>query len=191
MPIVAASNGIRPEIRALAVIMLNKPVTPQKINDHVGTGDYAAKYISFLNTRYGFTITTQKDGRRVLSYTCVAEPNNIAELRSLKPKETVNKASAVKKTKTSKLVKSKAVKTKSAKNVAKSAKTAEQIKAANLAKMKKVSAKLAAKKKKTKKIIDYVERELGSTGEIATSFNIDPAWDSMDVVDVKSLVTAI
>ena len=64
MPRVAASNGIRPEIRALAVFPLGATVTPQVINDHVGTGDYAAKYVSFLNTRYGFTIQANKDGDR-------------------------------------------------------------------------------------------------------------------------------
>ena len=86
MPIVSASNGVRPEIRALAVLKLNKTVTPKEINDYVGTGDYAAKYVSFLNTRYGFTITAQKDGRKTVSYTCVAEPANAAELRAMKPK---------------------------------------------------------------------------------------------------------
>jgi hypothetical protein len=53
------------EIRALAVIKLNKPVTPKQINDCVGTGDYAAKYVSFLNTRYGFTIVAKKAAARL------------------------------------------------------------------------------------------------------------------------------
>ena len=43
MPRVNASNGIRPEIRALAVLQLGKTVTPADINDHVGTGDYDRK----------------------------------------------------------------------------------------------------------------------------------------------------
>lgn len=94
MPRVAASNGVRPEIRALGVIQLNKPVTPSEINNHVGTGDYAAKYISFLKTRYGCTFTIQKDGKKVVSYTLVGEPENIADLRSASPK--VAKAKSVK-----------------------------------------------------------------------------------------------
>jgi phage-related protein len=65
----------------------------------------------------------------------------------------------------------------------KAEKTVEKIKAANLAKMKKVSAKLAAAKKKSKKVIDFVEKELGSTGEIASSFSIDNGWDSMDGIN--------
>lgn len=85
MPRVAASNGVRPEIRALGVIHLNKPVTPTEINKHVGTGDYAAKYISFLRTRFGFEFTAQKDGRKIVSYTLIKEPSNAEALRNTQP----------------------------------------------------------------------------------------------------------
>jgi hypothetical protein len=86
MPRVAASNGVRPEIRALAVIQMNKPVTPAEINDYVGAGDYAAKYISFLKNRFGFSFSVQKNGRQVVSYTLLKEPENVAELRGAQPK---------------------------------------------------------------------------------------------------------
>jgi hypothetical protein len=178
MPIVSASNGIRPEIRALAVIKLNKPVTPKEINDCVGTGDYAAKYVSFLNTRYGFTIETQKDGRRVVSYTCIAEPANVADLRAMKPK--TKAAAAVAKTvaKPTKMVKTL---------------TPEQARAKNLETMKKVTAKQNGKKivakAAAKKIkVDPVEQALGSTGEVATSFTVDAGWDSMENVNVKDFL---
>jgi hypothetical protein len=179
MPIVAASNGIRPEIRALAVLKLNKTVTPKEINDYVGTGDYAAKYVSFLNTRYGFTITAQKDGRRVVSYTCIAEPANVAELRGAKPK-------------TGKPTKQVADPVAAKQNKLKPA-TPEQIKAANLAKMKAVTAKQNGKKivakAAAKKIkVDPVEQALGSTGEVATSFTVDAGWDSMENVNVKDFL---
>jgi hypothetical protein len=105
MPKTSASNGIRPEIRALAVFELNKPVTPKEINDCVGTGDYAAKYVSFLNTRYGFTISSQRDGRQVVSYTMVAEPDNAADLRSAQPKAKVVKMPKAKVKATTKRVK--------------------------------------------------------------------------------------
>lgn len=85
MPRVAASNGVRPEIRALGVIKLNKPVTPSDINAHVGVGDYAAKYISFLKTKYGFDFTVQKDGRKIVSYTLIKEPSNVDALRATTP----------------------------------------------------------------------------------------------------------
>lgn len=96
MPIVAASNGVRPELRALDVIHLNTPVTPAEINAHVGTGDYAAKYISFLKTRYGFTFTCQKQGRTIVSYTLVGEPADVSKLRNTQPKQKAAKAKAVK-----------------------------------------------------------------------------------------------
>ena len=96
MPIVAASNGVRPCYRALAVIQLNVPVTPSQINDCVGTGDYAAKYISFLR-RDGFVFDTTKDGRQIVSYTLIAEPANAESFRNLKPKvKAAKQAKAVK-----------------------------------------------------------------------------------------------
>lgn len=85
MPRTVASNGVRPEIRALAVIKLNEPVAPSVINDHVGTGNYAAKYITFLR-RMGFEFTSVKDARSIVSYTLTKEPDNAAEIRATAPK---------------------------------------------------------------------------------------------------------
>ena len=107
MPTVKASNGVKPEIRALKVITLNKAVTPGEINKEVGTGEYAAKYITFLR-RLGFEFTSKKDGRSIVSYTLVKEPKNVAEIRATTPKE---KAVKVVKAKAKK-AKTKVVKTK-------------------------------------------------------------------------------
>ena len=154
MPIVAASNGVRPEIRALAVIELNKPVTPAEINAHVGTGDYAAKYISFLKTRYGFTFSIQKVGRQVVSYTLLKEPANIAELRSMQPKSKGSKPAKV------------AV-----------AKAAKPVKSASKA------SPVAVKPRR----VDVVEQEFGSSGEVS-AYGIDADFDSMDGIDIKSII---
>lgn len=186
MPIVAASNGIKPYIRSLAVIKLNKPVTPSEINDCVGTGDYASKYISKLR-KDGFEFTIQRDGRNIVSYTLVSEPDCAVAYRAMKPKQKGAKKQvadpvAAKQNKLRPAVS----KSKKPAKTAKAAKTAEQIKAENLEKLKAVSKKLA--KRKTKKVIDVVESELGSSGEIATSYNIDPSWDSTDGLDIKKLV---
>lgn len=91
MPRVAASNGIKPELRALAVLKMGARVTPTEINDCVGTGDYASKYISKLRTRYGFEFAVEKDDRTVVAYVMTAEPANAEELRNMKPKEKVVK----------------------------------------------------------------------------------------------------
>ena len=84
MPRVASSNGIRPEFRALAVIKLNVPVTPEEINTKVGTGNYAAKYISFLR-KADFVFDVQKDGKKVVSYTLTKEPEKASDLRKAGP----------------------------------------------------------------------------------------------------------
>lgn len=182
MPKVSASNGIRPEIRALAVLQLGKTVTPAEINAHVGTGEYAAKYVSFLNTRYGFTITTQKDGRKVVSYTMIAEPANAAELRSATPK--APKAKAAKAPKVAKVVKT----------VTKAPAATVDVKAANLAKLKEVGQKFAAAKKskaksnKKTREFDDVTEQFGTSGEVATSYSIDKDWDSIDGVDLSKII---
>jgi len=183
MPRVNASNGIRPEIRALAVLQLGKTVTPQEINDHVGTGDYAAKYVSFLNTRYGFTITANKDGRRVVSYTVIAEPANAADLRAMQPKAAkAPKAAAPKAAKAPKVVAPKAVKA-----PAKSAKSVADIKAANLAKLKEVAANRTKAAKRVREFDDVTE-QFGTSGEVGTSFNVDRDWDSIDGLDLSKLL---
>jgi len=201
MPKVSASNGIRPEIRALAVLVMGKTVTPAEINDHVGTGDYAAKYVSFLNTRYGFTITANKDGRKVVSYTMIAEPANAAELRAAQPKapkaKTVKLSTIVKKV-NKKFTASKALAAENAAIVraVTEAENIAEIKAKNLETLRKVAKdvgmkKVAAKKKVAKKVRDFddVTEQFGTSGEVATSFSIDKDWDSVDFdnLDLKAL----
>ena len=183
MPRVAASNGIRPEIRALAVLQLGKTVTPQQINDHVGTGDYAAKYVSFLNTRYGFTITANKDGRKVVSYNVVAEPANAADLRAMTPK--APKTKAVKAPKVAKAPVAPAPTTFGVARVSVK-KDEETIKAKNLATMKKVAAKVKARKSKVREFDDVTE-QFGTSGEVGTSFSVDKDWDSFDDLDLSKL----
>jgi len=85
MPRNAKSNGIPPQVRALAVIKLGVPVTPSKINKCVDTGNYASKWILYLKIM-GFEFEVKKDGRNVVSYTMISEPKNAAELRAMQPK---------------------------------------------------------------------------------------------------------
>jgi len=82
MPRTSASNGVKPEIRALSVIQMGVPVTPEAINAAVGTGNYASKYILYLKLHFGFDFTVQKNGRNVVTYTMIKEPPNAATLRS-------------------------------------------------------------------------------------------------------------
>ena len=185
MPKVAASNGIRPEIRALAVLQLGKTVTPQEINDHVGTGDYAAKYVSFLNTRYGFKITANKDGRKVVSYTMIAEPDNAADLRAATPKAPKAKAVKAPKIAAPKVAKASAAPTTAGVARVSVTKDKEAIKAKNLATLKAV----AAKRKKVKvREFDDVTDTFGTSGEVGSSFNVDRDWDSVEGLDLSKLL---
>ena len=151
--------------KVLKIVKVGKPLTPSEINRAAGNGDYAAKYVMLMRKYYGFDITVQKDAKRVVSYTVVAEPANVADLRNYTGREKVAKPA-------------KAVK--SAKTV-----TVAPV-ATSKAKPTKVAAKAAAVKVPVKPVsqksrnIDPVEREFGSTGEIATSFSLDPGWDSVD-----------
>lgn len=195
MPKVAASNGVRPEIRALAVLQLGKTVTPAQINDHVGTGDYAAKYVSFLNTRYGFKITPNKDGRKVVSYTVISEPDNAADLRATQPKSPKTKTKAVKAPKAPKTIAKVLNLTKAETKEIRAevaAEKAEEIKAKNLETMRKVAAKFKKAKapKKAKKIREYddVTEQFGTSGEVGTSFNVDRDWDSVEGLDLSKLL---
>ena len=143
MPRNAKSNGIPPQVRALAVIKLGVPVTPSKINECVDTGNYASKWILYLKIM-GFEFEVKKDGRSVVSYTMISEPKNAAELRAMQPKVS---------------------------NVKKPVKVAEinivpKKPVNNLAKIKAAAEKLAA------------------TNVPA----VDPAWDSIDGIDIKKLV---
>ena len=203
MPRVSASNGVRPEIRALAVLVMGKTVTPAEINAHVGTGDYAAKYVSFLNTRYGFTITANKDGRKVVSYTMIAEPSNAADLRAATPKtkiakpkaKTVKLSTVVKKV-NKKFTASKALAAENAAIVraVTEAENVADIKAKNLETMKKVAAKFKptkatkkVSKKKTREFDDVTE-QFGTSGEVGTSFSVERDWDSIDGLDLQKLL---
>lgn len=206
MPRTAQSNGIKPYLRALAVIKLGVPVTPTEINDYVGTGDYAAKYISFLRNRNGFEFTIQKDGRKVVSYTLIKEPADAEVLRNLTPKAPKTKAPKVAKTvkapKVAKTVKAPASemlltvgaahinvnKVKVPEKVA-AKKSVADIKAKNLETMKKVAAKIkTAKSKKIVREFDDVVETFGTSGEVGTSFSVERDWDSVEGLDLSKLI---
>ena len=109
MPRMKSLGGVKGEIKALEIIQLNKPVTPQEIEDYVGTGPYASKYI-FILRRKNFVFDTTKEGRVITSYILVAEPENADEIRATKPKVPKTRTTAKKKAaaKKEKAVKAKA-----------------------------------------------------------------------------------
>jgi hypothetical protein len=173
-------------VKALQVIKLNVPVTPTEINDHVGDGDYASKHVWYLG-KLGFTVTKQKDGRKVSSYTLIAEPENAEAIRNTihgaARKAAAPKApKAPKATKAPKVVapKKAATKTAAPKKVA-AKKSVAEIKAANLAKLKAVGAKFKADRPMTDADILRDEPK-------ATTFSLDGDWDSIDGLDLSKLI---
>ena len=183
----ARNTGKRPHELTLDLFAQNVTLTPTEIDAYVKNGPYSSKHIWFLR-KLGHDISVIKVGRTVVSYTYngvgTATPTAPKPVKA--PKRQVADPVAAKQNKLRPAVDHSASNKLIAKFI-KSKKTDEQIKAANLEKMKKVSAKLAKLKSK-KKIIDVVENELGTSGEIATSYNIDPAWDSTEGLDIRRLV---
>lgn len=177
-------------VKVLQVIKLGKPVSPTQINDHVGDGDYASKHVWYLG-KLGFTITKQKDGRKVASYTLIAEPDNAEAIRNTvhgaarKAVKSVKAAPKIAKAKAPK----KAAKVEAPRKVAAAKATAKKsvadIKAANLAKLKAVGAKF---KPKNVREYDDVTEQFGTSGEVGTSFNVDGDWDSVEGLDLSKLL---
>lgn len=167
-----AGRDVRGEFLALQLFELGKAVTPKEINDHVGRGDYAAKYISFLRGRHGFEFSVQKDGRTVVSYTLIAEPKNAAEVRAkatAAPAAKAPKAKAAAKTKAAKPAK-----------VRQSKQTAPVAKAARNVLKERADAEA-----------DRLLAEIGmkNAGEYAGgTYSVDPDWDSMDGIDVANFL---
>jgi len=171
-----AGREVRGEFLALELFKVGQPVSPTAINKHVGRGDYAAKYISFLKNRHGFEFTVQKDGRNVLTYTLVSEPDNAAEVRAM--------ATAVKPVK----VKSpKAAKAPKAAKVAAPKQT--KVRVSNQTPVKKAARNVL--KERADKEADAILAEIGlkTGGEYAGgTYSVDPDWDSMDGIDVANFL---
>lgn len=176
------ARRVKPIIHLIA---LNKSVTPSQIDDLVrpagSSKNYSAKYITFLRL-LGFDFSVQKDGRKIVSYTCTVEPANAANVRNVGAKVTKAKAAKASAPKAAKVVKTAAPKV-----AAKSAKSVADIKAANLAKLKEVGANRAKAAKRVREFDDVTE-QFGTSGEVGTSFNVDRDWDSMEGVDISKLL---
>jgi hypothetical protein len=176
-----AGRNVRGEFLALQLFEIGKAVTPSEINSHVGYGDYAAKYISFLKNRHGFEFTVQKDGRAVVSYTLVAEPENAAEVRARADvlSKDVQELSANLRKAGLKPVKPKA---KKAVKVRQSKQTAS-------APVKKAARQVL--KDRADAEADRLLAEIGmkNAGEYAGgTYSVDPDWDSMDGIDVANFL---
>ena len=166
-------------------------VYPDQFLKAVGGKEKLILNILWIVRRCGYaTVDQVREGRKIAYWEVKVTgkcPNVkgslfVTEATATKPVKASKAPKAVKVTSAVKTTKTKAVKPKAVKSE-------EDIRAANLARMKKVSAKIAKKAAtKKKRVVDYVEDTFGTSGEIATSFNIDPSWDSVEGLDIQKLV---
>lgn len=161
---------IKRAARVLPAIQPGEPFTPETIDQIVG-GSYSSKFVFYLR-ELGFEFSQQKDGRKIVSYTLIKEPDDAEAIRSASASKPRGQASAPK----AKTVKA----TKPKKSIA-------DIKAANLAKLKEVNEK-KAKAAKRVRVSDEVTETFGSSGEVATSFSVDADWDRTDGIDLAKLI---
>lgn len=169
-------NTIAPQFLVLDLFQTNPKQTPEDIDKYVGKGPYASKYVCFLKA-LGHDILTIKDGRKVVQYV-------YAGYQAPSPGVTKNKAP-----KPAKVAKNKVEKVKGPRK--RKELTEEQIRANNLALMRKILLKKKPKKvaKPAKSIYDdVVEKEFGTSGEIAKAFNVDRDWDSVEGLVIKELI---
>ena len=171
---------IKRAARVLPAIQPGVSFTPETIDQIVG-GAYSAKFVFYLR-ELGFEFSQAKDGRKIVSYTLIKEPDDAATIRGATASAPRGKGAA----KAVKTPKVKAVKTKAA-PAAKSTKSVADIKAANLAKLKEVGANRTKAAKRVREYDDVTE-QFGNNGEVATSFSIDRDWDSIDGVDLSKLI---
>ncbi len=81
MPRMKLSGGIPPHLKVIANVALGMSITPNDIDVLIpyATG-YASKYIFELKA-LGFKFETTKNGRNIVAWTLIEEPENADELR--------------------------------------------------------------------------------------------------------------
>ena len=176
-----AGFDVRGEFLTLQLFdVVGKTVTPDEINKHVGRGDYAGKYMSFLRKRHGFVFSVTKNGRSVISYTLLSEPDNAAEVRA---KATVTKPVKPAKVKAEKKVKEK----KEVTSVVTEKKAAKKPKVVVTHTDEDDDVPVMDRGHKSSKKIDEVEATFGSSGSVG-SYSVDADWDRVDELDVRHLL---
>lgn len=162
-------------LKVLEITKIGVAVTPTEINDHVGKGNYASKFVLYLKI-LGYDFTVTKDGRTVTSYTLTKlAPNHEALVAAAtskgQPKVKAPKAPKAPKAKVSKMAKQVAddFYAGQKKVAAKKKAPAKGGNAANLAKLREIGFKF-------RKPADEVEATFGNTGEVVGS--VDGGWDS-------------
>lgn len=179
---------IKRAARVLPIIQPGKPFAPEAIDKIVG-GAYSFKFVFYLR-ELGFQFSQQKDGRKIVSYTLISEPDDAAAIRGATASKSRKSGAAKTATPKVKVAKVKVVKSAVAVDTKriKSATEKAAIKAKNLETLKAVAAKRKALPKKKVREFDDVTEQFGTSGEVGTSFNVDRDWDSVEGLDLSKLL---
>lgn len=172
----ARTKGSAAHLRALELFRQKATVTPQELNDFVGAGNYASKYVCYLKLE-GHEITANKQGRTIVSYTYVGEGDSAT--REYKWVPPAKRGAAPTAAKPKKAVAPKA------------AKPAKPVKA-------KLSKQTPVKKAARNVLQERADKEaesiladlgLKNSGELNHgTYSVDPDWDSMDGIDVANFL---
>lgn len=82
MPRMKSAGGIPPHLKVIANLPLGNSISPTKIDELVPYAvGYASKYIFELK-RLGFVFDTVKNGRNIVEWKLVSEPENAEDLRT-------------------------------------------------------------------------------------------------------------
>lgn len=81
MPRLKLSGGIPPHLKVVSTLALGSSISPSEIDRIIpyATG-YASKYIFELKA-LGFKFETKKNGRSIVEWTLIEQPENADELR--------------------------------------------------------------------------------------------------------------
>lgn len=164
---------------ALAFLKSKGSATPAEINDHVGRGNYAAKYVCYLKLE-GYEIETIKSGRTVTEYKFISDGDSATRNYQWVPPAKRGTAAAA--------PKQKKAKTAAAPKASKPVKV-RQSKQTPSAPVKKAARNVL--KDRADAEADRLLAEIGmkNAGEYAGgTYSVDPDWDSMDGIDVANFL---
>lgn len=171
-----ARSGVASHERALELFKQTATVTPKELEDFVGAGPYASKFVCYLKLR-GHEITANKQGRTIVSYTYVGEGDSATRNYQWVPPAKRGAAPAAAKPK---------------KQAAPKAEKPVKVVKARVSKQTPV--KKAARnvlQEKADREADAILAQIGlkNAGELNHgTYSVDPDWDSMDGIDVANFL---
>ena len=169
----------------LALFKSETKLTPKRINDAVGRGNYAAKHVLYLKLA-GHNIEATKDGRSVVTYAYKGINPNVDV--TVKAADRRVKGILATTAKPAQVAKEKPVAVKSSAKtpiVAKKPKVIISHTSDNRSLDDDIP--VMDRGRKSSKRVDDVEATFGSSGSVG-SYSVDADWDSLDSTNISHLI---